>query len=158
MKSGLAVLDSSALIIFHQIDRLDLLQELLQDFIAPPAVAREIAPSLGALPHWVVVRQPATIPGLAASLDPGEREAIALAVLLDPDVVVLDELAGRRREKQLGLNVIGSAGLLVRARRLGLIDAVQPELDAMISRGLYVSRTLYREILESAGETSSTMG
>lgn len=157
MKSGLAVLDSSALIIFHQIDRLGLLRELFEDFIAPPAVAREIAPTLGALPQWVTVRQPATIPGLAESLDPGEREAIALAAQFVADVVVLDELAGRRTARQLGLNVIGSAGLLVRARRLGLIDAVQPELDAMISKGLFVSRRLYREILETAGETSPTM-
>jgi predicted nucleic acid-binding protein len=156
VKSGLAVLDSSALIIFHQIDRLDLLRVLFEEFIAPPAVAREIAPSLGALPHWVTVRQPATIPGLAESLDPGEREAIALAAMFDADVVVLDELAGRRTARRLGLNVIGSAGLLVRARRLGLIDAVQPELDAMILKGLFVSRRLYREILETAKEPSST--
>jgi predicted nucleic acid-binding protein len=148
----LAVLDSSPLIIFHQIGRLELLQRLFDIVIAPPAVAREIGPSLGALPPWISERHPVSIPALALALDPGEREAIALAVQLSADVIVLDDLAARRAARQLGLNVTGSAGLLVQAHRRGLIDAVQPHLDAMVANGLFVGRQLYREILEAAGE------
>jgi predicted nucleic acid-binding protein len=150
----LAVLDSSPLIILHQIGRLELVQRLYDDFVAPPAVAREIEPSLGTLPPWVREHPPASIPDLLLDLDPGEREAIAIAVQLAADVIVLDDLAARRAAFQLGLNLTGSAGLLVRARRRGLIEAVRPELDAMVANGLYIGRSLYRDVLEAAGELS----
>lgn len=88
------------------------------------------------------------------SLDVGEREAIALALHVSADVIILDDLDGRRRAEQLGLDVIGSAGILLQARRRGLIDTVRPDLDAMVAAGLYVSTRLYHEILEAAGESS----
>jgi predicted nucleic acid-binding protein len=140
--AGLAVTNSSPLIIFYQIDRLDLLRRLLPALAAPPAVAREIAPSLGVIPTWIRVQAPTSIP------DP----AIALALRLSADVIILDDLAGRRTAKALGLAVIGSAGLLLEARRRERIEAVQPELDAMIDSGLYLSTGLYDEILVAAGE------
>lgn len=152
MTDGIAVTDSSPLIILHQIDRLELLRRLFRTVVAPPAVALEIAPSLGALPPWMSERHVPTIPKLAMALDAGEREAIALALHISADVIILDDLIGRRRAAQLGLDVIGSAGILLQARRRGLIGAVRPELDAMVANGLYVSKQLYREILSTAGE------
>lgn len=131
MTEVLAALDASPLIIFHQIGRLELMQHVYDTFVAPTAVAREIVPSLGTLPSWVREHRPEAIPDLLLDLDPSEREAIALAVELAADVIVLDDLAARRR---------------------GLIEVVRPELDAMIANGLYVGRTLYREVLQASGE------
>jgi predicted nucleic acid-binding protein len=150
-----AVLDSSPLIIFHQIGRLDLLRDVFDELVAPPAVAREIAPSLGRLPDWVSEQEPLVIPGSVLTLDAGEREAIALAIRLAADVILLDDLAGRRRAIQLGLSIVGSAGVLVQAHRRGLLDVVRPNLDAMLTNGLFVSRHLYAEILEAVGETEA---
>ncbi len=155
MTDVVAVLDTSPLISFHQIGRLELLQSLFDVIVAPPAVAREIRPSLGLLPSWVSERHPVSIPELALALDPGEREAIALAVQHSADVVVLDDLAARRKAKQLGLDVTGSAGLLVLAHRRGLIDAVRPDLDAMMANGLFIGRELYRDILGTTGEAET---
>ncbi len=84
----------------------------------------------------------------------GEREAIALALAISADFVVLDDLSGRRVATSLGLDVTGSAGLLLRANDLGLIQSVRPDLDAMMAAGLYISTRLYHEILEAAGESS----
>jgi predicted nucleic acid-binding protein len=148
----LTVLDSSPSIIYHQIRRLQLLPLLFDQFAAPPTVGREIAPSLGALPSWVREQRPLRIAREALLLDPGEREAIALAVQLSAHVVVLDDLPARRSAGQLGLDVTGSAGLLLEARQRGLIVAVRPELDAMIANGFFVGRELYRELLMRAGE------
>jgi predicted nucleic acid-binding protein len=152
---AIAVTDSSPLIVLYQIDRLELLRSLFRAVVAPPAVTREIAPSLGALPTWISERHFATTPNVAMSLDAGEREAIALALHVSADVIILDDLDGRRRAEQLGLDVIGSAGILLQARRRGLIDTVRPELDAMVANGFYVSRQLYREVLAAAGEEDS---
>lgn len=153
MTAGIAVTDSSPLIILHQFHRLELLRSLFRAVVAPPAVAREIVPSLGALPTWIREHYSPTTPDLAMSLHAGEREAIALALHVSADVIIVDDLNGRRRAAQLGLNVIGSAGLLLQARRRGLIDTVRPDLVAMVANGLYVSPRLYHEILAAAGES-----
>jgi uncharacterized protein len=152
MTEGVAVCDSSSLIIFWQIGRLELLRGVFEVVIVPSAVKREIAPSLGRLPFWVSELAAPTPPEQAMALGPGEREAIALALSLHADYVIVDELLGRRVARHLGLEVIGAVGLLVRARQHGLVDAVRPELDAMIAAGFYVSRQLYEETLVTAGE------
>jgi predicted nucleic acid-binding protein len=144
--------DSSALIIFWQIRRLELLRSMFRQAVVPRAVAREVFPSLGPLPAWLVEQHAPLPPRPALVLDDGEREAIALALDLDADVVVLDDLPGRRVALTLGLQVIGSAGLLLQAKGAGLIDAVRPDLDAMLEAGFYVSRPLYRDVLMAAGE------
>jgi predicted nucleic acid-binding protein len=150
--ASVAVADSSALIAFHQIGRLELLQAVLGRVAVPPAVAREVAPSLGALPAWVEVRRAPPHPALPTYLDDGERDAIALALHLGASTIVLDELPGRRVAMGLGLEVVGSLGLLVRAKRAGLIHDVRPIMDAMLFWGLFASDSLYRQILAAAGE------
>ena len=91
MTTGVAVTDSSSLIVYHQIGRLDLLGTVFPVIFAPPAVAREITPSLGELPSWVAERQPLATPQAVMALDAGEREAIALAIDLSADAVILDD-------------------------------------------------------------------
>ena len=152
MSDGAAVADSSALIVFSQIGRLELLRAVLDRVAVPPAVAREVSPSLGALPTWVEVHRIPSNPGLPTYLDDGEREAIALALHLGSKTIVLDELPGRRVAMGLGLDVVGSLGLLVRAKRAGSIRDVRPIMDAMLSWGLYASDSLYRQILAAADE------
>jgi predicted nucleic acid-binding protein len=152
LTSGVAVFDSSALIIFRQIDRLELLSGLFVEILVPAAVKQEVAPSLGSLPSWIQERTAPTPPTVTGRLDPGEREAIALALGLATDFVVLDDLPARRVARRLGLEVIGSVGLLLRALEYGLIETIQPDLDAMLEAGLYISQRLYREVLKAAGE------
>jgi predicted nucleic acid-binding protein len=152
--SEVAVFDSSSLIIFWQIERLELLSQLFTEIVVPAAVRREVAPSVGPLPSWISERPAPKPPRQAPALGAGECEAIALALGLSADFVVLDDLAGRRVATSLGLNVTGSAGLLLRAHDLGLIHSIRPDLDAMVAAGLYVSTRLYHEILEAADQSN----
>lgn len=152
MRSGVAVCDASPLIVLHQIGKLTLLHELFARTIVPITVAREVAPSLGALPPWLDVGEIPAIPAFSRKLDEGERDAIALAMHLSADFVVLDDRAGRRTAAELELTEIGSLGLLVRAKRSGLILRVQPIMDAMIANGLYATPRLYHVILTASGE------
>jgi predicted nucleic acid-binding protein len=147
-----AVADSSPLIVFWQINRLELLPRLFAEIAVPTEVSREVAPSLGALPPWIREIPAPAPPAEALDLHAGEREAIALALGLATEFVILDDLAGRHVAARLGLDVIGSAGLLLRAREFGLIQSVRPDLDAMVAAGLYLSRRLYHEVLIAAGE------
>ncbi len=150
-----AVLNASPLIAFHQIRKLHLIPQLFAETMAPSAVVREISPSLGHVPKWLRVQAPMILPLSLQRLDAGEREAIALALQSAADVIVLDDRAARIQAVRLGLNVIGSAGLLVLARRREHIERVKPDLDAMIAHGLYVSADIYQEALRSVGEDAS---
>ena len=152
MTESLAVTDSSPLIILWQTGRLELLRQVFDHVVVPPAVEGEVRPSLRGLPRWI--DQQAVPPLLDMNLGPGEREAIALALAIAADYLIVDDLPARRLATRLGLRITGSAGILVRARRLGLIDAVRPDLDAMIASGLYMSRQVYLEVLAAVGESA----
>lgn len=152
MTLGVAVADSSPLFVLLQIGRLELLQHVFDDVVVPSAVRREISPSLRRLPPWIREQPAPSL--LETGLDAGEREAIALALALTADFIVMDDLAGRRLAARLGLEVTGSAGILVRARQQGLIDTVRPDLEAMIASGLFLSRQVYLDVLASVGEAS----
>ena len=152
MTIGVAVFDASPLIAFYQVNQLELLRNLFTRNAVPAVVANEVAPSLGVLPRWIEVHEIFGVPSTARTLDVGEQAAIALTIDLSADFVILDDLAGRLTAAGLGLTTVGSLGLLVGAKRAGLITEVRPTMDAMIGDGLFASDLVYRQILELAGE------
>jgi predicted nucleic acid-binding protein len=150
------VFDASPLIALHQIGRLGLVESLFDRIVIPAGVEREIAPSVGAPPSWMSVLPAPDVlhPTLAAAdLDLGETEAIGLALQERASIVVLDDLSARITAERLGLNVIGTLGLILLAKRKGLIDRVRPEVDALLVTGFYAGRTLYLRVLADAGES-----
>ena len=144
------VSNSSPLILFHQIGRTDLAESVLGEVWSPLAVEDEIRPSVGQPPPWVHVRAAPRMPSPFSwhvALDRGEREAIALALEIHADLGVLDDRQARREAKRLGLLIVGSVGVLLEAHRLGMIDDVQPDLDAMLDVGFFLSRAVYERAL-----------
>jgi predicted nucleic acid-binding protein len=152
VSADVAVSDASPLIALYQIDRLDLLRNQFDHVAVPPAIELEVAPSVGVLPTWMHRHHVPVHPDFLRRLDPGEREAIAVAVQIGANFLVIDDLPGRHAAVRLGLRVIGSLGLMVRAKRRGLTGDVRPLMDALIRNALFVSDRVYREILELAGE------
>jgi predicted nucleic acid-binding protein len=116
-----------------QVGAIDLLPALFQRVSVPPAVLAELrhpgAPDpvrqwAAAPPAWLDVRPPATSL-LALALGPGEQEAIALAVELKVDAVLIDDRRARQAATSLGLKVIGTLAILAEAGQKGLIDLDQ---------------------------------
>jgi predicted nucleic acid-binding protein len=64
----------------------------------------------------------------------------------------MDDKSGRKIAANLGLHVIGSAGVLVAAKKRGLVTSVQPLLEASAGNGYHFSDALVRAILMRAGE------
>lgn len=150
-----AVSDASPLIVFHQIGRLDLVRAVLGEVLILSAVASEIAPSLGDSATWMrVMNAPSVRDSLSweSGLDPGETEAIALALEVSAAQILLDDRPARRTAERLGLHVVGSLAILLEAHRQELVSDVRAELDAMIDAGFYVGRSLYEEVLALAQE------
>jgi predicted nucleic acid-binding protein len=148
------VANASSLIAFRQLRRLDLLQILVGNVLAPPAVVSEVFHSTP-LPPWIEQRpliHPPSAALLAPRLGAGEREAISLALQIGNCIVLLDDLAARRTAQTLGLAVIGTVGLLLQARQRQLIEHLKPELDQLILYGFRISPTLYQAALHQVGE------
>ncbi len=65
----------------------------------------------------------------------------------------MDERRGRRLAAGFGLKVLGVLGILVAAKRQGLIEKVEPVLiDLREGAGFRVSSELFQRALEEAGE------
>jgi predicted nucleic acid-binding protein len=107
------------------------------------------------LPEWVHLRQleqPLSAQILNASLGAGESEAIALALEIRADVIVMDDGAARRLARLLGLQVVGTLGVLLQAKHLGLTPALRPLLDALRPLPFHMKKSLYDALLSAAGE------
>ena len=152
------VSNSSPLIALARIQRVDLLRSIFESVLIPPAVAREIAPSIPALPTWLRIQAPSLLPPpslLRRRLGDGEWEALALAIELKADWIILDDLPARRSGEAAGLNVIGTLGTLLRAKGTGLLKSIRPELDSLLRTSFFLNPKLYDELLRAAGEIDS---
>jgi predicted nucleic acid-binding protein len=127
----MVVSNTTPLNYFALIDLQDILPALFGRVLIPEAVWRELNSSaapppvkdwLGTRPSWLDRRIVSQISPDLQQLDPGEREAIALAQSVDASLVLLDERRGRRVARGLGLAVSGTLGVLDLAARRGLVD------------------------------------
>jgi hypothetical protein len=94
---------------------------------------------------WIVERfptQPLAPQVLQARLGAGESEAISLALELRADRLFVDEKAARHLAAALGLNVIGTLGVLLAAKRKGLIPVVRPLVEALLESSFWISPQL----------------
>jgi len=146
--------DASVLLGLAGLDRLDLLHHLFKQVSIPPTVSREIAGSLPRLPDWIQVLEPSSLGGVqhVVGLHQGEVEAIALALDIRAPLLILDDLPARPHATTLGLAIIGTAGVLVMAKRAELIPSVRDALDTLRRRGFRLRQDVYEQILIDAGE------
>ena len=70
----------------------------------------------------------------------------------DADLLIIDDNAAKKTAKYLGLTVTGTMGVLLKAKKEGLISEVKPLLNGLINDGLYVTPTVQNYVLEQAGE------
>jgi len=89
---------------------------------------------------------------LAWDLGLGETQAINTAISKSAERVVLDDLEARRCAKAMGMPVIGSLGLVARAKHLGYIERAAPIIEKLCQTGMYVTEELILKILEELGE------
>jgi predicted nucleic acid-binding protein len=146
------VTDTSCLIGLERIGQLELLPRLFEAVLAPAAVVREFGPT----PAWLSIH-PVPDPTLAAALGlvlgPGEAEAIALAAVRKCRVI-LDDHQARSAAARVGVDVIGTVGILVHAKRAGLVPEVRPLLDALEEAGFRLDAGLRGRALELSDETA----
>ncbi|HEY0780892.1 MAG TPA: DUF3368 domain-containing protein [Thermoanaerobaculia bacterium] len=156
------VCNAGPLIALAIADQLRVLPALYQRVLVPEAVIREVVLSgtgrTGAreveVASWIEVVPAGSVePLLAAELGAGESQVIDLAVRLKARLDLLDERRARRVASQVyNLRVRGTAGLLVEAKRAGLVPRVRPLLEAMVGKGYFLSARLVEICCQEAGE------
>lgn len=164
MSEVLLVADSGPLIALARLGLLSLPANLFREALVTATVWDEVTRERGRA-EWHaldaalragqlrVVDDPADLPPplALARLDDGERSAIALA-LAQGAVVLVDEKRGRAVAAGLGLHVLGTLGLLVRARDAGLVQHVRPLAEALLQGGYHLARPLVERMLAAIGE------
>lgn len=152
-----AVSDAGPLIHLSWINQLDLLSRLFDEILVPAVVRDEVlaAPAgtlgLDHLQHAFAegrfqVRAPTTPTQFSQSieeaLDPGETEALLLALEIEADFFITDDAPARLEAARRGLAVIGTVGVLMEARDREFLPAALPLVLELRQMGQWMSDRL----------------
>ncbi len=152
--------DSSALIALAICDRLDLLSEFYSEIYVPEAVYGEVGKEekvegqklRNYLQDKVRKVDMSDYVYLDALADYGEAEAMVLYKHISADKLLIDDKKARRIASMNDIDVVGSLGVLLKAKKAGLIPDVASSLDKLKRSRIFISNTLINTVLELAGE------
>lgn len=85
-------------------------------------------------------------------VDKGEASAIALALEIPGSTLIIDDYKARRTAENAGLSVTGTFGVIIKAKKLGIIPMVKDILSAIASTDFRISPELIEAVLKEAGE------
>lgn len=157
----LAAADTGPLHYLVLIGEIGIIPTLIDELLIPPEVRDEMdrpqtpAPVrawIASPPPWLRVQPSPQLDTAAAlaRLDPGERAAIALALSVAADVLLIDDRAGVAAARAHGLAAIGTLGLLQRAARRGLLD-LPAALARLVATNFRIRQDLLDALLAEAG-------
>jgi len=155
------VADASALIALATCNSLDLLEEIFGNVLVPEAVFDEVTaqdkPHSARLQSYLkgkvrVVDMQHFI-YLDAFADAGETQAMLLYKEVTADYLLIDDRRGRKVAKINQIKTVGSMGVLLQAKRAGLITRVAPLIEQIAASPIFMSENLIQTVLELAGES-----
>lgn len=161
----IVVSNSSPIMNLVAIGRLNLIKHKFGKVVIPDAVWRELVIDGKGKKgvedieksDWIKVqpvRDKALVKVLAKDIDSGESEAIALAVENNADVLLLDDKSARLIAANLGLKLIGVVGILIWAKKEGIIKQFSKELDKLREEANFrMSEDLIKRALQEVEET-----
>ena len=156
------VSDSSPLICFAILGMLDVLNDIMEEIMVPTAVYEEI--SVPKKPHSeeiklflkdrvIPVENKVAVKLLEKEVDPGEAEAVVLAIEKRISDILIDDPKGRKAARTHGVLPVGTIGVLLQAKETGKIRQIKPLLDKLIKNKIRIGVSLYQKALEIAGES-----
>jgi uncharacterized protein len=154
------VADSSALIALATCERLDLLDSIFGNILVPDTIYAEVTksdkPQSARLQSYLEgklrVVDMSHFVYLDAFTDLGETKAMPLYKEVDADYLLIDDRRGRKIAKINKIKTIGSLGVLLQAKRTGLIPCITPLLEIIAASPVFISESLISIVLELADE------
>ncbi len=145
--------DASCFVLLAKIDSLQLLADVYGSVVTTPEVQAEVRFQL---PDWVTIQSassPDKVRELALKVDLGEASAIALALEIPDSTLILDDLGARKLAENLGLEITGTIGVILKAKTDNKIPAIAPLLRAIRRTNFRLSQHVEAEALLLAGES-----
>lgn len=154
------VADASALIALATCDSLSLLEVIFGNVLVPEAVFSEVTavdkPQSARLRSYLHGKVRAVdmqrYVYLDAFADVGEIQAMLLYKEVAADYLLIDDRRGRKVAKINQIKTVGSLGVLLQAKRIGLIPRVAPLVEQIAASSVFMSENLIQAVLELAGE------
>jgi predicted nucleic acid-binding protein len=154
------VVNASPLITLFRSGQADLLPGLFDRVIVPEAVWQEVvaerddaaARALPSLPWPIREKVVASTRVRIWNLGQGETAVLSYALAHPPIAAVIDDRTARRGARSLGIRVLGTGGVLLLAKRRGLLPAVTDGLNRLRDAGLWLSEDIVQLIKTQAGE------
>ena len=150
MNQEVVIADASCLIVLHNIRELSLLQKLFGEV----SITEEVRAEFGLdLPEWTKVKKVTNKiqqKAINLILDAGEASSIALALETKNSLLIIDERKVRRIAQEFGVNIVGTLGIILRAKEKGLIDSVENLLLKLEKTDFRISDKLKAKILENS--------
>ena len=159
--SKIVIADAGPLIAFARLHQIGLLPQLFGRVLVTDIVFRECAGRIY-FPESALIQESVSkkqlelcaspdFSAFAQKIDAGEASAIAVAIDFGCGVL-MDDKAGRKMATNAGVPVIGTVGVLVLAKRNGLIPLVMPLLEALATSGYFLSEEIISAALAASGE------
>jgi predicted nucleic acid-binding protein len=125
-----------------------ILKELYDSII----ITKEVSEEFGkAVPEWIEVRKVKDKKYLKLMenfVDLGEASTIALALEIEDNVVILDDLKARKLAKKLNMKMTGTLGVIINAKKRNIISSTKEVLDKLKNTGFRISKELENELLK----------
>jgi predicted nucleic acid-binding protein len=152
----LIISDTSVICYLILIGEIDVLPQLFTEILIPDAVRDELLNEksdqsikawISNAPNWLVVQSVENIlDDLPIGLGKGECEAISLAVQLQADLVVIDDLDARLAAQTYQLTITGTLGILYRAGISDLLD-FEAAIQRLHTTSFRVASSLTNQLL-----------
>ena len=155
------VVNASPIIVLAKIGQLRLIPALANTVLVPNSVAQEIMSGPASDPArmaieggWGVQTSIAQIPSeiMEWGLGIGEASVIAIAQSKPSAIAVMDDALGRSCARSMSVPVIGTLGVILRAKKRGLISSFAQSVREIKAAGLFFDDNLLEELLKTAGE------
>jgi predicted nucleic acid-binding protein len=156
------VVNASPLIYLAHADLIDLLQAEGSSIFVPRTVSEEIQrrgfqdPTAQVLKTTAWLREVDPVSPsprvLTWRLGPGETSVLSWSLAHPGSVAIVDDLAARRCAEVLGIPLLGTLGVVLKAKRKGLLPAARPAIEKLLAAGMYLSPKILDRALALVGE------
>lgn len=150
--------DSSALVTLAIADKLDIVEKLFGNLYVPEAVYKELTkiekPYSSKLKSFLKGRvKNVNLKIEKLGLGAGELEAIILYKELNADILLIDDARAKKFALLNDIKVIGSLGILIKAKENGYISEIKPLLEKIKKSGIYLTDYIINQVLEICNES-----
>ena len=157
------ICNSSPLIHLSKAGQLSLLRDFFQEIFVPEEVLMEsVENSCGAQDaedirraawiHPIAIKDRDLKKALRITIDEGEAAVIVLALEQKADLVLMDDYDGRAMAREYNLKVIGTIGILLKAKLEGRTPSLKDSLDTLKKNGFWLGEELYTRLIKEANE------